>query len=732
MPNTEMNKAWQLVTKTGTSIFLTGKAGTGKTTFLKKLKQLSPKRMVVLAPTGVSAINAEGVTIHSFFQLPLAPYIPGNNAGANYDKRLFIFSKHKRELINSIDLLVIDEISMVRADVLDAVDAVLRRLRRNSNPFGGVQLLMIGDVRQLAPVITDREREILSAYYETPFFFSSKALQSTSYITVELKKVYRQQDDDFLGLLNNIRDNKADESTLAALNKRYIPDFTSPAGKSYIMLTALNRTAKHYNEQQLAGINEKPFTFRADISGDFPETSLPTDMFLTLKQGAQVIFIKNDTSGRNYYNGMIGTIVSLGENTVKVRNDDSGSEFFVEKEEWKNIRYTLNPDTREITEEVEGTFRQYPLKLAWAITIHKSQGLTFEHAIIDTSSSFAPGQAYVALSRCKTLEGMVLRSPIKASDILSDKNVEQFIETADSCDTSPERINELEREYTIRMIDEMFDLSSVLQALRLFTRQLEGNTASLNAEFYSACLKEETVIAGLTDIAKKFRNEYTARAEQSHDLTSSPFTERIRKAAAYFGSQIKPLLSLTTGASPETTNKATAKRINENLSTLRKAVFTKSEVFRHEADSDTIFSAYDYMNAKARAAQTYDNAAAPFSATRALKTKTKKEKTPKQPRIRTATVSYELYKQGKCIPEIAAERNLSIGTIQAHLSEYVRDNLISAEKLMPPARINHINKLIDSSDKTSVTLNEIKKLSGQDFSFGEIKIVFASRGINSK
>lgn len=408
--NSELKLAWDFVEKTGCNIFLTGKAGTGKTTFLRNLRERSPKRMVVLAPTGIAAINAGGVTIHSFFQLPLSPFVPGASFGGREQKR-YKFGKAKRNIIKTLDLLVIDEISMVRADLLDAVDSVMRRYRAHNLPFGGVQLLLIGDLQQLAPVVKDDEWEMMKSYYDTPFFFSSKALNNAGYHTIELQKVYRQQDSSFLALLNSIRENRADDRTLAELNRRYIPGFTPPQGSNYIRLTTHNYQAQQINDRQLALLDGTACDYRASVEGTFPESSFPADETLTLKAGAQVMFIKNDVNKR-YYNGMIGEVAFAGRDMIKVVSKDTGETIDLEPAEWTNSKYALDAKTKEITETVEGVFRQYPLRLAWAITIHKSQGLTFEHAIIDASHSFAHGQTYVALSRCKSLEGMVLGAPL--------------------------------------------------------------------------------------------------------------------------------------------------------------------------------------------------------------------------------------------------------------------------------------------------------------------------------
>ena len=444
--NEESILAWNIIEKTSANLFLTGKAGTGKTTFLKQLKEKSPKRMVVLAPTGIAAINAGGVTIHSFFQLPLSPYLPGTSFGGN-EKKKYQFSALKRKIIRSIDLLVIDEISMVRSDLLDAIDSVLRRYRKHDLPFGGVQLLMIGDLHQLAPVVTDHEERMLRQYYDTPYFFSSKALQQAHYLTIELKKVYRQQDQEFISLLNQVRENKATTATLQALNKRYIPDFIPPKEDNYIRLTTHNAPAQRINEEELEALPSKAYSFTAEVEDNFPESSYPADYKLVLKQGAQIMFVKNDVQHR-FYNGMIGEVVSIDGSEIVVRSRDTDEEFELEKAEWANAKYTLNEETKEIEETVEGVFRQYPVRLAWAITIHKSQGLTFEHAIIDASRSFSYGQTYVALSRCKSLEGMVLSAPLSPSAIIGSGTIEQF--NSHLASPTPEVVSALEQQYILR------------------------------------------------------------------------------------------------------------------------------------------------------------------------------------------------------------------------------------------------------------------------------------------
>lgn len=464
--------AWDIIETTNTNLFLTGKAGTGKTTFLRRLKEESSKRIVVVAPTGIAAINAEGVTIHSFFQLSFAPFIPNYNL----KEQQFRFSKQKINVIRSIDTLVIDEISMVRADLLDAVDSVLRRFRKNNLPFGGVQMVMIGDLGQLAPVAKDDEWQMLSHYYATPYFFSSLALQRTRYAIVELTKVYRQSDKRFLDILNKVRENRADAAVLSALNSRYIPNFKPRKEDGYIRLTTHNWQAQRINDYELELLPGKPYTYTATIEGKYPEMLFPTDETLTLKTGAQVMFVKNDSSAdKAYYNGMIGTIAAIDAEGFTVTAKDTGENIRVQPEQWDNTRYVLNEKTNEISEEVEGTFTQFPVKTAWAITVHKSQGLTFDHAIIDVQRAFTHGQTYVALSRCRTLEGMVLSAPLPQSAIIRDEAVDEYATHAIEHTPSEGQIEQLQRDYYLSVVSELFDFRPLMDAFNRVLDLLDGH-----------------------------------------------------------------------------------------------------------------------------------------------------------------------------------------------------------------------------------------------------------------
>lgn len=574
--NSELALAWQFIENTGTHLFLTGKAGTGKTTFLRKLKRESPKRMVVIAPTGIAAINAGGVTIHSFFQIPFAPYVPESSFSTNGQATYrFRFGKEKINIIRSMDLLVIDEISMVRADLLDAVDEMLRRYRDRHKPFGGVQLLMIGDLQQLAPVVKDEEWQMLKKYYDTPYFFSSRALKQTEYCTIELKTVYRQSDGAFLDLLNRIRENHCDPQVLEALNRRYLPAFQPRKEEGYIRLVTHNYQAQRINNYELEQLPGRSYAFRATIDGKFPEYSYPTDELLELKKGAQVMFVKNDSSGEHrYYNGMIGEITDLSADSIEVRAKDSTVAFLLQEEEWANAKYVLDEESKEIVEDIEGTFRQFPLKLAWAITIHKSQGLTFERAIIDASSSFAHGQTYVALSRCKTLEGLVLSAPLSAKAVISDRAVDRFTEEARRNEPDEDRFHALQRTYFHELLSGLFDFRPLEQSLQRYVRLIDEHLYKLYPKQLAAYKAEaERFHEKVVIVAQKFGMQYNRLIDAAQNYaTDETLQERIAAGAGYFKKEMEPqYLVLIKERVLATDNKELKKQLNtakEELNTL--------------------------------------------------------------------------------------------------------------------------------------------------------------------
>ena len=591
--NKELATAWEFVEHTGTSIFLTGKAGTGKTTFLKTVKERSSKRMIVVAPTGVAAINAGGVTIHSFFQLPLTPYVPGAAIRDRYD-----FSKEKRRIIRSVDMVVIDEISMVRADLLDAIDFVLRRYRDATQPFGGVQLLMIGDLQQLTPVVTPRDEEVLRGYYSTPYFFGSKALQQVNYVTIQLTRVYRQQDETFITILNHIRDGHPTPEDLSLLNRRCKPLFTPRPGDGYIRLTTHNRMADSYNENELRKLPGRSIVFTAEVKGEFPPQNYPAEERLTLKAGAQVMFIKNDPSGRHlYYNGRIGHITSISNDRITVRCAGDNEDIKVEQQEWENTRYVINPSTKVIEPQVQGVFRQYPLRLAWAITIHKSQGLTFEHAIIDAGRSFASGQVYVALSRCKSLEGLVLASPIDTAGIINDGRVTDYISRQQqAAEESIGRLPDLKEEYYRTQLLDMFDFAGIYNAQQMLNRVLLEHFRSYPRLTLFHKLVLQNIKTKVIDVAYKWLT--VIRHKPVADLHSEAFLLRVKRSADYFAAELKAQIPelLEKTKTLQSQNKRTAELLEERYKDLWMAYLQKENLLDLMAEEP--FAVHVYMRNK--------------------------------------------------------------------------------------------------------------------------------------
>ncbi len=596
--NPQLELAGSLLKYTGTHLFLTGKAGTGKTTFLHRLRENSPKRMIVVAPTGVAAINAKGVTIHSFFQLSFAPFVPGTIL----PKECFRLNRLKINIIRSLDMLVIDEVSMVRADLLDAIDYVLRHYRKNEQPFGGVQLLMIGDLEQLAPVAKDDEWSMLSSHYESPFFFNSQALKQTAYVCIELKKVYRQSDNHFINMLNRIRENKVDAALLQELNKRYQPKFDPDKEAGYIILTTHNYQAQCINDEKLAKIKERSFVFEATINGNFPDYSFPTNEKLELKKGAQVMFIKNDTSSeKRYYNGKIALIIDINDNRIITLGKGDSEPIIVGKEVWSNMRYTIEPETKELKEEEEGSFEQYPLKTAWAITVHKSQGLTFDKAIIDAKASFAHGQVYVALSRCKSLEGLVLSSPIEMRSIIRSGSIDVFNRFAGQQEPDEQLYRQLRTDYFTKMLFEQFSFDNIQPYLKTMRWLLNEYFRNLYPELLSQYKREEERFRNdIVKISEKFRSQLEQLLAKTDNPENDAFLqERIQKAAVYFSEKTDQILqTLLDDSIIETDNKEVRKRINDVLVTFQIDVRQKRQTLEVSKGG---FSVPDYLRAKSKA-----------------------------------------------------------------------------------------------------------------------------------
>lgn len=579
--NKDLILANNFVNNTDRNIFLTGKAGTGKTTFLHKLKRDSLKRIVIVAPTGVAAINAKGVTIHSFFQLPFGPILPNDdlNTPSGFKRK---FSKTKINIIKSMDLLIIDEISMVRADLLDGIDKTLRRFRDRKVVFGGVQVLMIGDLQQLSPVVKDNDWHLLKQFYKNPFFFSSYAYQGCQPISVELKHIYRQDNPKFIDILNEIRTNTLSKASTDELNKRYNPNFIPSDNDGYISLTTHNNKAEQVNNSALANLKGKEKTYNAKIEGKFPEFSYPNKDKLVLKVGAQVMFVKNDSSiEKRYFNGKIGKVILLDKDEVVIKCPDDEFNIITKPEVWDNINYNVDPETKAITENKIGSYTQMPLRLAWSITIHKSQGLTFDKAIIDAEGAFAHGQTYVALSRCKSLEGLVLKSKITSNQIISDNNVIQFNKEAEANQPTELILNQSKSSYQLGLISEIFNFYKFLYPVNRILDIYYKNIGSFQGNIEAPLITIKDTVASLLKVANGFKaqlSELTSKALLPE--SNNQIQERFIKAINYFKSQTNSkIIDTYKTLNFSTDNKNLEKDFNKQLDTLEELIAIKTLYF---------------------------------------------------------------------------------------------------------------------------------------------------------
>ncbi|MFI3240795.1 MAG: AAA family ATPase [Bacteroidales bacterium] len=597
--NNQIELAGEFLRNTGVNIFLTGKAGTGKTTFLRSMVESLNKRVVVAAPTGVAAINARGVTLHSLFQLPFAPNVPKSEELSSKEWAYRKMGSRKLALIRSIEVLIIDEISMVRSDTLDAVDETLRRVRHNSKPFGGVQLLMIGDIKQLSPICQEQEWRLLSNYYASPYFFDSNALKTCEYVTVELKHIFRQKDREFTNLLNSVRDNNITNDVVNKLNSRYIPNFKPTNGDGYITLTSHNSNANYINRVALNVLDSNAFFYNARVTGDYPESAYPNDKSLELKVGAQVIFIKNDSSAEKlYYNGMIGRVVTLNDNFVTVTPNNGGDNIVLTAVTWENIEYSLDNKTGEIQESIKGTYTQIPLKCAWAITIHKSQGLTFDKAIIDAGNSFAHGQVYVALSRCRTFEGMVLKSPIRMDAIIRDSTVEDFSEEISRREPNQNLLDWHKRGYYYSQLSEVFNFDNLNRITYSISRLINTH---IYKEYPNLCdsIKEltESINKELKRVGESFQEQMKGAVYNTQDYVTDAFIkERLFKASEYFSKQMIAINSIVDEVFKIKTDiKDINKRLKALLEESTEELAIKDFALKLCADG---FSCEDYLKGK--------------------------------------------------------------------------------------------------------------------------------------
>lgn len=713
--NPEFELAKQFALYTNKHFFLTGKAGSGKTTLLKEIAKQTTKNFVVVAPTGVAAINAGGVTIHSQFNLPLTSFIPtSDRADLNLitNRRALMehmnYRKEKRKVIQEMELLIIDEVSMVRADILDAIDFVMRTVRKNQKPFGGVQVMLIGDMHQLPPVVKDNEWAVLKNYYSSPYFFDSLVWKQLDAAEIELKKIYRQSDRRFLSLLNNIRHQQLDESDYEALKERYQPGF-KPTEEGFILLSTHNNKVNAINQGELKNLDTRAYAYEAEITGDFPEHIFPCEKDLFLKEGAQVMFTRNDAVTGQYYNGKLATVKKLTYDNVTVTFHNNNEDFLLKKELWENISYTVDQTTDKIDKDVIGTFSQYPLRLAWAITIHKSQGLTFDKVIIDAGSSFAAGQVYVALSRCRTLDGIVLHSLITQNSLHSDNKITDFSEAHHSEAELENVLEEAKVEFANQQLKKLFDFGKLRERIgdwkeNLFEKEIPDKENAL--ELFD---KIASQIEAIISTSEKFERELNRLlADFNNDKRNIvPLKQRSAKAIEYFTENIftlliEPLHAHVTAMA----YKSKVKRYVQQVQYVQESFWKKlSELYNaHFMDEKLFTGEIKFSKEK-------------LITIKSSVTSNKKEKGG------TYKDTLELYKQGKTIEEIAELRSLTVGTIKGHYAKWIATGDIDIYNALPAETINPLLAFFTDSNEKTVTA-AFKKF-GDKYDGNDVRMVLS-------
>lgn len=693
------DSVFNLLEHTSCHVLLTGKAGTGKTTFLNEFAKKTTKKHLILAPTGIAAINAGGMTIHSMFNLPLRPFAPTyervDESVANNIRDLlshFKYRKNKIKLLREVELVVIDEVSMLRADVLDMVDFALRFARRSSLRFGGVQLLFIGDLHQLPPVVRETEK-MMENYYATPFFFSAHALENTKFVTVELTKVYRQKDEEFLSILNEVREGTLSRENYENLNKRYFKDFEPSEKDSYIYLTTHNRKANAVNQKKLEEISYPSYSYESVIEGDFKENQYPNDLVLEFKQGAQVMFIRNDFGAdKAYFNGKIAWISRLTKDRIFVESED-GKEFEVKKETWHQVRYSLDKDNK-IVEEILGSFQQYPLRLAWAVTIHKSQGLTFDKVIVDAGEAFTSGQVYVALSRCRTLEGVVLKSKIPQSVIFNDHRVLDFQKETNANEKIKDIIEEEKFDYSIDKVIQKLDCVWIVQYVdSIYKKGMQSQGLDV-FELKNLHFSLKTAISDLVNI---FQKTELVLKQKGHQSVSGkiPWTEVEKKcqgAVQFFYSKIKEQIfgvlmdfyrKTKEDSETEAFNDEVSlffEELQDYLSGFRKIELLGKKLFEQEGEEEKIIS-----------------------------------------KIPTHLVTFQLFEEGKNVEQIAKERNLKSQTIYGHLAKLAEQKKFDLSKIITEEKVQIFQEIFSKTQYAS--LSEWKEALPDNFEFSEIRIL---------
>lgn len=726
------NKNFQLASSfiqyTNENVFLTGKAGTGKTTFLKYIKEQCDKNYVLTAPTGVAAINAGGVTLHSFFQLPLGTYIADfrKNWGAEEDSYIVnkqqLLSKlrinsNKRKLIREMQLLIIDEISMVRADTLDAVDAIMRHIRnKHDEIFGGVQLLFIGDLYQLPPVVRNQEMSIMNEHYRSPFFFDALSLRENIPICVELDQIYRQDDPLFIQVLNNIRNNELDQDDFNILNERYIPGYTPSGDAGIITLTSHNAQADEINQNALQELTSKEKTLTAKVTGDFPENAFPIEKELVLKEGAQVMFIKNDKGeNRRFYNGKIGTVnrINITDKEIEIYFPKEKNSITIQQEAWENIKFKLNEDKNIIEEDVVGTFEQYPFRLAWAVTIHKSQGLTFEEAVIDAGRSFAAGQVYVALSRMTTLKGMVLRSQITPASVMVDPRIIEFMRNKKSADAQSSKLKVGQFQYLLNELINAYQWSNLIvkmegylsESISVLTQELII-TKDIYKKALGACYEMDKVGIGFThELGRLYHHKHYEELITRLSAANTWFIANMDSNILHPFKEWQQELKVQKGGA----------KVTQALGYIMKQVRIKKDKILKLPNAISVLQEENNLTKALDALKKEEIAGAPLVV----------EEEKKEPVVKgkSAHISLELFQQKYSPEEIADKRNMAVGTIFSHLIQHVQTGAIKALDL-----INE-EKLLEIVDKKkqnpTSTLSEMKIILDDAYTYNEIKVAFA-------
>ncbi|MDY6799822.1 MAG: helix-turn-helix domain-containing protein [Bacteroidota bacterium] len=721
----------KFINGTNQTIFLTGKAGTGKTTLLKQIVDTTHKKTVIAAPTGIAAINAGGVTLHSLFHLPFGSYIPDAQipAGVNLSFQLTTpsslirnlkMNNQKKGLIRTMELLIIDEVSMLRADMMDAIDKILRYVRRNQKPFGGLQILFIGDLWQLPPVVKKEEWLVLKTYYENIFFFNARVFKQIDLVYLELEKIFRQSDPKFIDLLNHFRLDKVTADDLKRLNQQYKPDFDLLENEGFIYLTTHNHKADRVNKKALGQLPGKMFRFKAEVEGDFSEYSFPVDPVLELKKGAQVMFIKNDYSGNQaYFNGKIGKVEHVDDEHIEVAFTDGSPPASVEPYTWENKKFAIHAETKEIEEKITGTFTHYPIKLAWAITIHKSQGLTFDKAMIDISQVFAGGQTYVALSRLTSLKGLVLAQPVGCDGPGADQHLFDFAQTKISDQEINQKYQEASKQFVNEKVAEAFNfhelVSEIQEHIGTYDKDAAKSAKQKHLDWAQSLLqktKEKMMVC------EKFQNELKQIIYSGNDDYLTHLKERTTAAKKYFLPWLNDMQQeVMLHMEKVRTTKGTKKYLKE-LQAFQGAFYGKTiHIYKAEALCKAILNNSELDKISLQ------------QITQSVKKPEKKEKTKKKAqgsskgkkKIKTEQVTFELYKEGKNSKEIALERGLTVRTIEGHLAKCIGQGKINISELLVSEKIEIITDAFETFD--TLRLNPIKEYLGDDYSYSEIKYV---------